>query len=497
MVGRPLRSAVFIDTENVTYVPLAATIPQWLAWLEHGQFDPTQRRRKFVLKRAYWNPTFERHREVFEAAGIEGHLLGRYIAGKNTADMHMAVDIIDTLHKRRDIEEFIILSRDTDFVPVILRLRERGKKTASLVNFDSPTLVTNLTGKVDILIREELLRDATRYTPPPQLSLIGRWRAKRAARNAGSQGGPQGGPEPGPQSPASATAPTAAAPHPVKPEPAKQPDAASVTRALALISDLLNPRRGSYPPHRDIVRLLQTLPEYNETEASRYLGFGSYTALLQEFARQDPRIKITQTGDQTVIRHFSAREIEKKARAQALLAQAKKSKPPPASPAKPKVQTAAKPKAAPAKAAAAIPEADLPVVLTPAQSALMDQAVTAVLTYARLQPTAHLSRPDLREAIGTVPGIQLEPNGALLGYRGLRAFMAEAMQRTPDLRLIEATPHLRGGYVYVPRLLAEAPAAAADTTAATPVPALPPVLTVLASIAPAAAAPKRETEGVL
>lgn len=44
----------------------------------------------------------------------------------------MVVDILDVLDELPHIEEFILFSADADFTPVLLRLRERDKRTAAL-----------------------------------------------------------------------------------------------------------------------------------------------------------------------------------------------------------------------------------------------------------------------------------------------------------------------------------------------------------------------------
>jgi uncharacterized LabA/DUF88 family protein len=183
MAGRLIRSALLIDIENVSYARLSTSIPNWLAWLEHGQFDPAKQRRKFVLKRAYWNSTSEHDRKKFESRGIDAILVDRYVTLKNTADVHMAIDMIDLLYTRPDIEEYVLLSKDSDFIPVMQRLRSRHKKTAMLVDLASPTLHTAFRDKVDIVIPHRDLLLATAYNPPvPKLGVIGRWRAKLATK---------------------------------------------------------------------------------------------------------------------------------------------------------------------------------------------------------------------------------------------------------------------------------------------------------------------------
>jgi uncharacterized protein (TIGR00288 family) len=47
---------------------------------------------------------------------------------KNAVDIHMAIDAIDVLHLQSQIQQFILITGDKDFVPVAKMLRKYGKK---------------------------------------------------------------------------------------------------------------------------------------------------------------------------------------------------------------------------------------------------------------------------------------------------------------------------------------------------------------------------------
>lgn len=51
------------------------------------------------------------------------------LGGKTSADMVMVMDILDTLAHPTGFEEFIILSSDADFTPVLLRLRAHDRRS--------------------------------------------------------------------------------------------------------------------------------------------------------------------------------------------------------------------------------------------------------------------------------------------------------------------------------------------------------------------------------
>src|SRR5690606_19996146 len=81
--------------------------------------------RRILLRRCYLNPSvFGRFRQSFIRAGFQvvdcPPLTSR---AKNAADIHMVMDIVDLLSHPSHISEFIILSADADFTPVLHRIR--------------------------------------------------------------------------------------------------------------------------------------------------------------------------------------------------------------------------------------------------------------------------------------------------------------------------------------------------------------------------------------
>src|SRR6185295_18998479 len=52
--------------------------------------------------------------------------------GKTSADIHMVMDLLDTLSHATRFDEFILLSGDADFTPVLLRLSKHDRRSAIL-----------------------------------------------------------------------------------------------------------------------------------------------------------------------------------------------------------------------------------------------------------------------------------------------------------------------------------------------------------------------------
>jgi len=148
---RRLNSALFIDFDNV-FISIGnidrdaarafGTLPQiWLDWLVDTVETPgfpenEMKERAFLIRRCYASPvTIERFRPYFARNAfsvIECPPVTR--SGKNSADIYMVMDILDTLAAYPHIEEFVILSADADFMPVVTRLRAFDKRTVIYAN---------------------------------------------------------------------------------------------------------------------------------------------------------------------------------------------------------------------------------------------------------------------------------------------------------------------------------------------------------------------------
>jgi len=85
---------------------------------------------RIVFKRAYcdWSNYRPTVRE-FHAHGIEMVDIPRgKISGKNSADIHMVVDAMDLCYSKQHIDFFALLSGDSDFSPLVSKLKENEKR---------------------------------------------------------------------------------------------------------------------------------------------------------------------------------------------------------------------------------------------------------------------------------------------------------------------------------------------------------------------------------
>ena len=121
--------AVFIDFENIAL------------WAEREFFDFEvttlmeflQTRGPAVVKRAYgdWS-RFTRYRDELMNNSIDLIQIYNIRQGKNRADIRMAIDALETAMTRQQIDTYVIVSGDSDFGPLVAKLREYGRYTVGI-----------------------------------------------------------------------------------------------------------------------------------------------------------------------------------------------------------------------------------------------------------------------------------------------------------------------------------------------------------------------------
>ncbi|MFH0880800.1 MAG: NYN domain-containing protein [Lentisphaerota bacterium] len=127
--------AVFIDYENLA-----------LGFKDRNErFDITRvlnrllEKGNIVAKRAYadWNRFAAATTSLHESAIELIEIPLRRMTGKNSADMRLCVDAMDLSYSKPHITTFVILSGDSDFSPLVSKLRENNKQVIGLGMRDS------------------------------------------------------------------------------------------------------------------------------------------------------------------------------------------------------------------------------------------------------------------------------------------------------------------------------------------------------------------------
>ena len=136
--------AVFCDFENIALGVREA---------KYAQFDMEKvlerllAKGSIVVKKAYCD--WERYKEfkvAMHAASFElieiPHVRQ---SGKNSADIRMVVDALDLCYTKAHVETFVIISGDSDFSPLVSKLRENDKMVigVGVKNSSSDLLINN------------------------------------------------------------------------------------------------------------------------------------------------------------------------------------------------------------------------------------------------------------------------------------------------------------------------------------------------------------------
>lgn len=118
--------AVFLDLENIAIGAQDAHYPPFSI---QKVIERLLLKGHIVVKKAYCDfdryKTFKRdlHEAAFELIEIP-HISQ---SGKNSADIRMVVDALDLCYTKGHVDTFVIISGDSDFSPLVSKLRENAK----------------------------------------------------------------------------------------------------------------------------------------------------------------------------------------------------------------------------------------------------------------------------------------------------------------------------------------------------------------------------------
>ena len=159
MSAEPL-IAVFVDFEN-----LALGVRD----MKSGDFEirlvlkRLLEKGRIVYKRAYcdWRNYADAVRE-FHAQGIELiDIPQSKMSGKNSADIRMVVDALDLCYSKQHIDAFALISGDSDFSPLVSKLKENNKRVigCGVKSSTSDLLIANCD---EFIYYDDLIRAASK-----------------------------------------------------------------------------------------------------------------------------------------------------------------------------------------------------------------------------------------------------------------------------------------------------------------------------------------------
>ena len=85
-------------------------------------------------------------------------------SGKNSADIRMVVDALDLCYTKSHVDMFVIISGDSDFSPLVSKLRENNKKVigVGVKNSSSDLLIDNCD---EYIFYDDLVREKRKHAP--------------------------------------------------------------------------------------------------------------------------------------------------------------------------------------------------------------------------------------------------------------------------------------------------------------------------------------------
>ena len=252
--GETRSMALFCDFENVALGVRDA---------EYDKFDVGKvlerllLKGNIVVKKAYcdWSRYQEFKAGMHEASFELIEIPHVRQSGKNSADIRMVVDALDLCYTKEHVDTFVVISGDSDFSPLVSKLRENDKTVigVGVKNSSSDLLVANCD---EFIYYDDLVRRPPRR--PPRRPRVGRPTPSRAPAAAKKS--------------VRRTSRTAA-----KPDDKKQ-------QALDLVVETyeaLQAERGEGSKVWGSM-IKQTLKRRKPGFSESYYGFGSFGELLEE-----------------------------------------------------------------------------------------------------------------------------------------------------------------------------------------------------------------------
>jgi uncharacterized protein (TIGR00288 family) len=143
-MGDEPRIAMFCDLENVALGVRDSDIKKFDINLV---LERLVEKGKIIVKKAYadWE-RYSEFKRTFHEAGIELiDIPQKRYSGKNSADIKMAVDAMEESYAKDHLNTFVILSGDSDFSPLVSKLKENNKYVigVGVKNSSSNLLIDN------------------------------------------------------------------------------------------------------------------------------------------------------------------------------------------------------------------------------------------------------------------------------------------------------------------------------------------------------------------
>ena len=169
--------ALFCDFENIA---LGARDAKYASFDIQPVLQKLLLKGSIVVKKAYcdWDRYKEFKATMHEAAFELIEIPHVRQSGKNSADIRMVVDALDLCYTKAHIDTFVIISGDSDFSPLVSKLRENAKTVigVGVKNSTSDLLMSNCDEFIlydDLVVKREPARPRRRREPSPKAARSG------------------------------------------------------------------------------------------------------------------------------------------------------------------------------------------------------------------------------------------------------------------------------------------------------------------------------------
>jgi uncharacterized protein (TIGR00288 family) len=173
--------ALFCDFENVA---LGVRDAKYAAFDMQKVLERLLLKGNIVVKKAYCD--WERYKEfkgaMHEAAFELIEIPHLRMSGKNSADIRMVVDALDLCYTKSHVDIFVIISGDSDFSPLVSKLRENNKVVIGIGVKDSTSdlLISNCD---EFIFYDDLVRESEKPRRSRRKSASKKAASKSAAKN--------------------------------------------------------------------------------------------------------------------------------------------------------------------------------------------------------------------------------------------------------------------------------------------------------------------------
>ncbi len=263
--------AIFCDFENVAIGVRDANYKEFdIEMVLERLLD----KGKIVVKKAYadWSRFKNAKRSMHEAAFEMLEIPHVSYSGKNSADIRLVVDALDLCYTKPHIDHFVIVSGDSDFSPLVSKLRENDKIVIGLgvKNSSSDLLIENCD---EFIYYDDLER-----------------KRRQAERGGGRKKTPRKRP-PAARDGEATTAPTVVVDPPPPPEAAPDPEAPAQNgedleerrqQALDHVLDVVEALFSDRDAHLWGSMVKQTLKRKRPNFSERFHGYRTFSELLED-----------------------------------------------------------------------------------------------------------------------------------------------------------------------------------------------------------------------